>query len=436
MARARPYLIAGLLAVPSLMLLIWHLLNNNLPASDGANYLENTFAYYESFRGAGLYEGLKATYSVRGWRPVLFPVFALPFLLLTGGNLLLSVALTTALILGVLSYFTYRLFRLYLSPLQSVAGSLVISTNPYIFLVSTMFWSEVALVALAIAGFYFLIKSDYFRRAPESFWTGVFFGLILLFLYVVALTAQWITPNDPFAINLRAGFEPPSAEHWFGTDQFGRDMLSRVILATQVTAKVTGAAILFALISGVPIGMFVGYRGGWIESVVMRMTDMLLIFPTIMLAIVVVAVAGASENGVILALGLSQFPQFIRIARGVTLSVKEELYVEASIAAGSGWFHILVHHIWPNIATPIIVQATLTLPIFVLNASALSYLGLGVQPPTPEWGQMLNEAKDFLLPSPYLIVGPAIALFLFVLSANLVGDTFQETLNPKLKKRK
>lgn len=266
--------------------------------------------------------------------------------------------------------------------------------------------------------------------------TGVFFGLILLFLYVVALTAQWITPSDPFAINLRAGFEPPSAEHWFGTDQFGRDMLSRVILATQVTAKVTGLAILFALISGVPIGMFVGYRGGWIESVVMRMTDMLLIFPTIMLAIVVVAVAGASENGVILALGLSQFPQFIRIARGVTLSVKEELYVEASIAAGSGWFHILVHHIWPNIATPIIVQATLTLPIFVLNASALSYLGLGVQPPTPEWGQMLNEAKDFLLPSPYLIVGPAIALFLFVLSANLVGDTFQETLNPKLKKRK
>jgi len=266
--------------------------------------------------------------------------------------------------------------------------------------------------------------------------TGVFFGLILLFLYVVALTAQWITPSDPFQINLRAGFEPPSAEHWFGTDQFGRDMLSRVILATQVTAKVTGLAILFALISGVPIGMFVGYRGGWIESVVMRMTDMLLIFPTIMLAIVVVAVAGASENGVILALGLSQFPQFIRIARGVTLSVKEELYVEASIAAGSGWFHILVHHIWPNIATPIIVQATLTLPVFVLNASALSYLGLGVQPPTPEWGQMLNEAKDFLLPSPYLIVGPAIALFLFVLSANMVGDTFQETLNPKLKKRK
>jgi len=265
---------------------------------------------------------------------------------------------------------------------------------------------------------------------------GLVFGLILLFLYGVALSAQWITPNDPFETNLRKVFQPPSAEHWFGTDQFGRDLLSRVILATQVTAKVTGAAILFALITGVPLGMLVGYVGGWLESLVMRLTDMLLIFPIIMLAIVIVVIAGPSENGVIIALGLSQTPQFIRIARGVTLSAKEELYIEAAIAAGSGPGNILLRHIWPNISTPIIVQATLTLPIFVLNASALSYLGLGVQPPTPEWGQMLNEAKDFLRTSPHLIVGPSIALFLFVLAANLVGDSLQEALNPKLKKRK
>ncbi|MCJ7830508.1 MAG: ABC transporter permease [Desulfobacterales bacterium] len=276
---------------------------------------------------------------------------------------------------------------------------------------------------------------EFFKRYCRDR-TGVFFGLILLFLYGVAITAQWITPDDPFATHLRHGFEPPSLGHWFGTDQFGRDVLSRVILATQVTAKITGAAILFAVITGVPIGMFVGYWGGWIESLVMRITDMLLIFPIIMLAIVVVVVAGPSENGVIIALGVSQAPQFIRIARGVSLSAKEELYVEAAIAAGAGWLHILVRHVWPNISTPIIVQATLTLPVFVLNASALSYLGLGVQPPVPEWGQMLNEAKDFLITSPYLIVGPSIALFLFVLSANLVGDTLQETMNPKLKKRK
>jgi peptide/nickel transport system permease protein len=265
---------------------------------------------------------------------------------------------------------------------------------------------------------------------------GVVFGLILLAIYGVALSAQWITPYDPFDTNLRKVFNPPSFEHWFGTDQFGRDLLSRVILATQVTAKVTGAAILFALATGVPLGMLVGYLGGRLESVVMRITDMLLIFPIIMLAIVIVVIAGPSENGVIVALGLSQTPQFIRIARGVTLATRKELYIEAAVAAGAGPGNILLRHVWPNISTPIIVQATLTLPIFVLNASALSYLGLGVQPPTPEWGQMLNEAKDFLLTSPYLIIGPAVALFLFVLSANLVGDALQETLNPKLVKRK
>jgi peptide/nickel transport system permease protein len=237
-------------------------------------------------------------------------------------------------------------------------------------------------------------------------------------------------------VNLREVFSPPSGKHWLGTDQFGRDILSRVILATQVTVKVTTLAVVFAVVTGVPIGMFVGYRGGWIESMAMRITDVLLIFPLIMLAIVIVVIAGPTETGVIVALGLAQAPQFLRIARGVTLSVKEELYVEAAIAAGSGWLHVLVRHVWPNISTPIIVQATLTLPVFVLSASALSYLGLGVQPPTPEWGQMLNEAKDHLINAPYLVVGPAFALVVFVLSANLVGDAVQETLNPKLKKRK
>lgn len=265
---------------------------------------------------------------------------------------------------------------------------------------------------------------------------GVIFGFVLVLIYLVALTAQWITPGDPYETNLRAGMQPPSLAHWLGTDQFGRDVLSRVILATQVTAKVTTLALLFAVLIGVPAGMVVGYHGGWLDAVVMRITDILLIFPIIMLAIVIVVIAGPSQRGVVIALGLSQLPQFIRIARGVTLSVKEELYVEAAVAAGAGWPTILLRHVWPNISTPIIVQATLTLPVFVLNASALSYLGLGVQPPTPEWGQMLNEAKDFLVNAPYLVVGPSIALFLFVLSANLVGDTLQETLNPKTKGRR
>ncbi|UZF95854.1 ABC transporter permease [Bosea sp. NBC_00550] len=265
---------------------------------------------------------------------------------------------------------------------------------------------------------------------------GLFFAVVLLALFVVALTAPWITPRDPFAISLRQGMKPPSWANLLGTDQFGRDVLSRVILATQVTTKIALASILFAVVLGVPLGMFVGYRGGIWDAVTMRITDIMLIFPIILLAIVIVVVAGPSEQGVVIALGLSQMPQFIRVARGVTLSAKEELYVEAAIAAGASWPGILWRHIWPNISTPIIVQATLTLPVFVLNTAALSYLGLGVQPPTPEWGQMLNEAKEVLTSAPYLIIGPSVALFLFVLSANLVGDTLQETLNPKLKGRR
>ncbi|WP_201833727.1 ABC transporter permease [Microvirga zambiensis] len=265
---------------------------------------------------------------------------------------------------------------------------------------------------------------------------GLFFGIVLLAFYVIALTANWITPSDPFETNLAEGLQPPSAAHWFGTDQFGRDTFSRVILATQVTARITTISLLFSLLIGVPIGMVVGYIGGLADAVVMRLTDMLLIFPTIMIAIIIVVVVGPSQSGVVIALGLSQLPNFIRIARSAALSVRQELYVEAAVAAGASWPDILLRHVLHNISGPIIVKSTLALPGFVLGASSLSYLGLGVQPPTPEWGQMLHEAKDFLTSAPYLIIGPAIALSLFVLSANMAGDSLNETLDPKLKGRR
>ena len=265
---------------------------------------------------------------------------------------------------------------------------------------------------------------------------GLAFAVVLVAIYAVALFARALAPEDPLAVNLARGLQTPSWANWLGTDQFGRDVLSRVILATQVSARVTGLAAAFAVAVGVPLGMLCGYLGGWLDSVVMRATDMLLIFPIIMLSIIIVVIAGPTEHGIVVALGLSQAPSFVRIARGVTLAVRQELYVEAAVAAGAGRLSILVHHVWPNIAAPIIVQATLTLPVFVLNASALSYLGLGVQPPTPEWGQMLNEAKEFLITAPHLLIGPAAALILFVLSANLVGDAVQETLDPRLERRR
>ncbi len=265
---------------------------------------------------------------------------------------------------------------------------------------------------------------------------GLFFGVIFVAFYVVAVVAPWIVPSDPLETNLTAGLLPPSFEHWLGTDQFGRDTLSRVILATQVTLQITTEALLFALLFGVPIGMAVGYSGGLADAVVMRLTDMMLIFPTIMIAIVIVVVVGPSEKGVVIALGLSQLPNFVRIARSATLSVRQESYVEAAIAAGASWPAILARHVLHNIAAPVIVKATIALPGFVIGASSLSYLGLGVQPPTPEWGQMLNEARNFLTRAPYLIIGPALALSLFVLAANLVGDSLNEALDPKLRSRR
>lgn len=274
------------------------------------------------------------------------------------------------------------------------------------------------------------------RRRYAKDRIGLVFAILLLSVYVVALTAQWIMPFDPMEINLRAVFNPPSLEHLLGTDQFGRDILSRVILATQVSARVATFAVLIGLAFGTGFGMYVGYIGGIAEAIVMRLTDILLIFPTIMLAIVIVTIAGPSEWGVTIALAISWIPPFVRLSRAVTLSVREELYVEASIAVGAGRWYILRRHILPNISTPIIVQATLALPILVLSASSLSFLGLGVQPPTPEWGQMLNTSKDFLRTSPYLLIGPGAALFIFVLSSNMVGDALQETLNPRLRERK
>ena len=265
---------------------------------------------------------------------------------------------------------------------------------------------------------------------------GLFFGVVFVAFYVVAVLAPWIVPSNPLETNLNEGLLPPSIDHWFGTDQFGRDTLSRVILATQVTLQITTEALLFALLLGVPIGMAVGYGGGLADAIVMRLTDMMLIFPTIMLAIVIVVVVGPSERGVVIALGLSQLPNFVRIARSATLSVREESYVEAAIAAGASWPAILARHVLHNIAAPVIVKATIALPGFVIGASSLSYLGLGVQPPTPEWGQMLNEARNFLTRAPYLIIGPALALSLFVLAANLVGDSLNEALDPKLRSRR
>jgi len=273
---------------------------------------------------------------------------------------------------------------------------------------------------------------EFFKRLAHDK-VGLVATCVLLFIFLIAATARWITPYDPYAIKTGKALSSPSGTHILGTDLYGRDVFSRVILGTQVTVKIAVVVISLSFLMGVPLGMFVGYRGGAIEAIVMRATDLLLTLPSILLAIVVMAILGPSETGVIFALATYTMPKFIRIARGNTLAMKENLYVEASKGLGASNLHIITYHIGLNISAPVIVQATLMLPTIVLSASGLSYLGVGVQPPTPEWGAMLNHAKDYLQVAPYLLLGPGIALFLFVLSSNLVGDILQETINPRLR---
>jgi peptide/nickel transport system permease protein len=261
-----------------------------------------------------------------------------------------------------------------------------------------------------------------------------FLVVVLALFAALAIAGEWITPHDPYELRLRQAFAPPSTTHLFGTDQFGRDIASRTMLATAVTMKIAVTAILAAVIIGVPLGMLAGYAGGRVDGTAMRLTDLLLIFPPILLAIIVVSIVGPNENGVILALGLYATPQFIRIARGSTLGVRRELYVEASIALGCSRADVIFRHILPNISAPIIAQATLMLPVLVLSSSSLSFLGLGVQPPTPEWGAMLSDARSFLRHAPHLVIGPGAALLIFVLTSSLLGDSVQATVDPRAKR--
>lgn len=270
----------------------------------------------------------------------------------------------------------------------------------------------------------------YLRHDP----VGAFSALIFLLIVLSAIFADLIMPFDPLETNLRAGFQPPNETYLLGADQFGRDLLSRTILATRISCIITSLSLGLTILIAVPVGMLVGYYGGWLDFAVMRFADIVMIFPTIMLAIVLIAILGPSVNGVILALAISATPTFIRVARSVTLSVKNQTYIEAARSVGTRNAKILVSHVLPNILSVIVVKATVTLPAFVLAASSLSYLGLGVQPPMPEWGQMLSEARPYLRTAPHLLIGPGVALFLFVLSSNLLGDTVQEYVNPKLRR--
>lgn len=260
-----------------------------------------------------------------------------------------------------------------------------------------------------------------------------FAGCVVLTLFLLfALLAPWLAPHDPAHLNLNARLLPPSATHWFGTDELGRDVLSRTLYGARVSLIVAAAVVALSLALGVTLGMLAGFYGGFTDTIVnIYLGNAFLALPGILLAITIVAFLGPSLANLILALALAGWVNYARLVRAQVLSVKEREYVQAARSLGASNLHLMFHHILPNILQPLLVQAAVGMAAAVLAEATLSFLGLGVQPPTPTWGAMLNDARSHLFESPYLMFFPAVALALCVFSFNLIGDGLRDYLDPR-----
>jgi peptide/nickel transport system permease protein len=258
------------------------------------------------------------------------------------------------------------------------------------------------------------------------------FGLVVIVLFVlVAVLAPWIVPYDPTQQTWTAIRKPPSWQHWFGTDESGRDLLSRVIFGARASLLAGVVSVSIALGLGVPIGLLAGYGGRWIDAVIGRMTDAMLACPFLILAIALAAFLGPSLQNAMIAIGITATPIFVRLTRGQVMAVKVEDYVEAARAVGNPPMRIAVKHILPNILPALIVQATISIAAAIIAEASLSFLGLGQQPPAPSWGSMLNTAQRFLTNAPWMAIWPGLAIFLCVLSFNILGDGLRDALDPR-----
>ncbi len=256
-------------------------------------------------------------------------------------------------------------------------------------------------------------------------------GGVLVVLVLTAVLAPVLAPYDPLEQNLYARLQPPSLGHPLGTDDFGRDILSRIIYGSRISLRIGGASIGAALIVGTLLGLWAGYWGGWADALIMRLMDLLLAFPSILLAISIVAVAGPGIDNAIMAVSIVLIPQFARLVRSSVLTVRETAYVEAARALGASQMRIVMVGVLPNCMAPIIVQTTLGLGTAILDAAGLSFLGLGAQPPLPEWGAMLAGGRELLFDAPWVMTFPGMAIFIVVLAINLFGDGLRDALDPK-----
>jgi ABC-type dipeptide/oligopeptide/nickel transport system permease subunit len=255
-------------------------------------------------------------------------------------------------------------------------------------------------------------------------------GIVLTFV-LLAVFAPLIAPYDPIKTNFLAIRRPPSELYWLGTDELGRDILSRLLHGARASLAAGVFSVFISVAIGVPVGLIAGWAGGWVDAIISRITDALLACPFLILAIAFAAVLGPSLTNAMIAIGLSAVPIFVRLARGQVIAVRNEDFVEGARAVGLPDPVILARHVAPNVLPPILVQATLTIAEAIIAEASLSFLGLGQQPPSPSWGSMLNAAKNFLEQAPWMSVAPGIAICLVVLGFNLLGDGLRDALDPK-----
>lgn len=270
----------------------------------------------------------------------------------------------------------------------------------------------------------------YWLRGDVRLWGG---SVILVGLLLVALGAPWLAPHSPTDTSLRSRLRPPSADHLLGTDKFGRDIASRLIYGSRVSLAVGLLVVVISASLGFAIGAIAGFFGGLVDAVIMRLVDILLAFPGFLLALVLVATLGSTLQTVILAISMAYAPRNALVMRSVILTVRENAYVEAAWAAGAGSWRIVLRHVLPNAVPPLIVMASINAAIAITAEAGLSFLGLGVQPPTPTWGAVISDGRDFVRTNPWICMSAGVAIMTTVMALNLLGDALRDLLDPRMR---
>ncbi|MDQ0857607.1 nickel transporter permease [Bacillus sp. V2I10] len=267
------------------------------------------------------------------------------------------------------------------------------------------------------------------RKQKTAFWASVF----ILLLILIAIIGPYIAPYDPYQPDYNSTLQEPSKEHWAGTDEYGRDIFSRLLAGARISLGVSFLSVFLGAIGGIVLGLVSGYFGGWLDRIIMRSSDVMFAFPDLLLAIAIVAILGPGLANVVIAVSIFSIPSFARLVRGSTLEGKESVFVEAAKSMGASHRRIMFKHIFPETLGSLIVFITMRIGTAILAASSLSFLGLGASPETPDWGAMLSLGRDYLSTASHVVMMPGIAIFLTVLAFNIVGDGLRDVLDPKTK---